>query len=177
MNLIVFLLTLIVLTTCPFFLISTVFLFRHYRFDFKSCWRFSRWPSSNSHPFRSHFCSSHFFAISEFKSCTILIILSPVSTFIFSKRVKIFVKVNKKFFRASPKSSFSIWCLIFCTICAIRSTAPSVSSPPSKIRSLVSSFSASSKINVGSCVFSTSSSMTTNSLFVHFCQLWHVLFH
>ena len=92
----------------PVFLNIYCFLFGHYRFDFKSCWRLSRWPSSNSHSFRSHFCSSHFFAISEFKSCTILIILSPVSTFIFSKRVKIFVKVNKKFFRASPKSSFSI---------------------------------------------------------------------
>ena len=120
------------------------FLFRHYCFYFKSYWRLSWWPSSNSYTFRSHFCSSHFFAISEFKSLTILTIFSAVSTFMLSKRVKIFVRVIRKFFRLSPKSSFSIWRLILSTICAIRSTAPSIPSPPSKIKSLVSSSSASS---------------------------------
>ena len=118
----------------PVFLNAHRFLFRHYGFDFKFCSGLFRWPSSNSHPFRSHFCSSHFLAISEFKSCPILIILSPVSTFIFSKRVKILARANSKFFRLSLKSSFSIWCLILFTICAIRSKAPSVSS--SNFRSL-----------------------------------------
>ena len=84
------------------------FLFGYYCFYFKSRWRLSRWPSSDSYTFRSHFCSSHFFAISEFKSCTILTIFSAVSTFMLSKRVKIFVRVIRKFFRPSPKFSFSI---------------------------------------------------------------------
>ena len=92
----------------PVFLNIYRFLSWHYCFYLKFHWRLFRWPSSNSYTFRSHFCSSHFFAISEFKSCTILTIFSAVSTFMLSKRVKIFVRVIRKFFRPSPKFSFSI---------------------------------------------------------------------
>ena len=90
------------------FLYIDNFLFRHYCFYFKFLIRLSRRPSSNHSASRSHLCSSHFFAIAEFKSCIILIILSAVSTFMLSKRVKIFVSVIRKIFRFSPKLSLSI---------------------------------------------------------------------
>ena len=90
-----------------------------------------------------------------------------MSTFIFSKRVKIFARAIGNIFRTSPKSSFSIWCLILPTICAIRSKAPSLSSSPispaSEIKSLVSSSSASSKRYVRKCVYSISYSISIKS--------------
>ena len=87
----------------PIFFHIYHFLLWQQSFYFKSNWWFSRWPPSNSHSSRRQFCSSHFFAISEFKGCTILIILSPVSTFMLSK---ILVRVKRKFFRPSLKFLF-----------------------------------------------------------------------
>ena len=89
-----------------FLLWKNCFYFKFY------CWQ-PWWPLLYLYSFRNYFRSDHFLAINEFKSFTILIILSPVSTFMLSKRVKIFVSVCRNFFRSLPKPAFSMSCLIF----------------------------------------------------------------
>ena len=115
--------------------------------------------------FGTNFVLTIFLRINVFPSFTVLRILSIVSTFMLSKRVKIFQIVCKNFFRSPFRFNFSKSILTFSKMFLITSKAPSVSSwLPSTIIMLVSSDSHSSKRYVGSLLFSVSNSSISISI-------------